>query len=134
MESFRQFLKMSNSRKSCLYKDCEKEPGNTLFKFPTERDRFISKFKAIFWISCLFTIFWIDFLKILLEVWCLNAGLNLHGKVDINETRYLCERHFHSKYINIQARRKVLVHTGKAFIINFSLERSFTLYVQFSNS
>lgn len=41
-----------------------------------------------------------------------NAGLNIKGEVDITETRYLCDKHFSGKYINNQARRKMLVHTA----------------------
>lgn len=42
----------------------------------------------------------------------MNAGLNLKGEIDITETRYLCDKHFGAKYINNQARRKMLVHTA----------------------
>lgn len=42
----------------------------------------------------------------------MNAGVVLHGEVDVNEPRYLCEQHFSSKYINKQSRRKMLVHTA----------------------
>lgn len=36
----------------------------------------------------------------------------MRGEVDITETRYLCDKHFGGKYINNQARRKMLVHTA----------------------
>lgn len=45
-------------------------------------------------------------------VWCLNAGLDLKGEIDITETRYLCDQHFSTNYISNQARRKMLVHTA----------------------
>lgn len=48
-------------------------------------------------------------------VWCISAGLNLQGEVDITEPRYLCDKHFSGNYVSSQARRKMLVHTAIPF-------------------
>jgi len=45
-------------------------------------------------------------------VWAQNAGLDLKGDVNVNEYRYLCDKHFSSKYVSNQSRRKMLVHTA----------------------
>lgn len=47
-------------------------------------------------------------------VWCKNAGIykNFDGVMNMQEPRYLCEKHFSSNYICTQARRKMLVHTA----------------------
>ncbi|XP_070491444.1 uncharacterized protein Dlip2 [Chironomus tepperi] len=77
---------MAQSRKMCLFKGCDNRPGRTLFRFPTEKERFC--------------------------VWAQNAGLELKGDVNVNEYRYLCDKHFSSKYVSNQSRRKMLVHTA----------------------
>lgn len=35
---------MAQSRKQCLYKGCDNLPGRTLFRFPTDKERFCGKF------------------------------------------------------------------------------------------
>lgn len=46
-------------------------------------------------------------------VWCKNAGLEFEENVvDMNETRFLCDKHFSKNYISSQSRRKMLVHTA----------------------
>ncbi|KAG5681474.1 hypothetical protein PVAND_010906 [Polypedilum vanderplanki] len=77
---------MSQNRKICLYKNCDRQTGLTLFRFPTNKERFL--------------------------VWAEYAGLELNGDVDILEPRYLCEKHFSLNYISNQSRRKMLVHTA----------------------
>lgn len=85
------------------------EAGRTLFKFPTEHSRFISKFRDFFLVlfRCL------RFINIL--AWATFAGLDLQGEVDLTDTRYLCDKHFSKNYVSTQSRRKMLVHTAVPF-------------------
>lgn len=93
---------MASGRKVCVFKNCETEAGRTLFKFPSEPERFKGELNKFF---CKFKSLFTFFL-----VWCVNAGIV--GDVDITRTRYLCEKHFSTNYISTQARRKMLVHTA----------------------
>lgn len=46
-------------------------------------------------------------------VWCRNAGLKFNEMiVDMNEPRFICDKHFSPNYISTQSRRKMLVYTA----------------------
>lgn len=96
---------MTTSKKVCSYHSCTDYHNRTMFKFPAEKERYIGKFSAIF-CSSLLTL-------ISILVWLINAGIKIkNNQIDMNETRFLCDKHFTQNYISSQSRRKMLVHTA----------------------